>query len=58
MLQNVTDSYGKNLDNHIYTISEETLHKPDTVKNLGFDTQFIFFDHKIIKSIKHIKYWV
>ena len=54
-------SYGKKPRQSYYTISDETLHKPDTVKDLGiiFDTQLKFVDHINTKiNIKHIKYWV
>ena len=49
MLQNVTVLVmGKKPRQSYYTISDETLHKPDTVKDMGiiFDIQFI----SIIKS--------
>ena len=40
-------SFGKRPRKSYYTISDETLHKSDTVKNLGiiFDTQLKFVDH-------------
>ena len=47
MLQNVMLVMGKKPRQSYYTISGETLHKPDTVKDLGiiFDTQLKFVDH-------------
>ena len=40
-------SYGEKPRQSCYTISDETLHKPDTVKDLGiiFDTQLKSVDH-------------
>ena len=46
MLRNVTVLVMEKPRQSYYTMSDETLHKPDTVKDLGiiFDTQFKLVD--------------